>query len=225
MNAIIRKLFDVASPWRNKLLALSGKADYAFVINNADRLRAVVQDALAEELAQIRFAPPSVTEVEFRMPRSCLFTYDSGAKGQTVMKKNVYENYLSAAEPRSALEHRLEKFCEREKNVEWIYRNGEKGSEYLSIVYQDGTGRQKLLFPDYVVCVKGEIWILETKAGFERGAIRVKSSAAEEKAAVLEGYLAQYGCKGGIIRWEEEQDMLYLSASTGEALPLEEVFA
>jgi len=221
MNTILRKLFDAASPWRNKVLALSSREVYAFVINNDELLRQAVCAAMEEEIAQIHFTAPAVTQVSFRIPRACFFTYDAGVKGQSVLRKNVYENYLSSAEPRSPLARRFEKYCEHAKSVEWFYRNGEKGSEYLSVVYQDSDGRQKLLFPDYVLSVRGELWIVEAKVGFERGALRVRAESKTKKHAVLNGYLERYGLKGGILRWDEESDRLSICVGAYSEDPLD----
>ena len=215
MNAILRKLFDAASPYSRKILTLTSREVYAFVINNDERLRHAVRSALAEELAQIRFDAPAVSQVTFHIPRACLFTYDGAAKAQMVMRKNVYENYLSAAEPRSPLEHRFEKFCERAGNVEWVYKNGDKGSEYFSLVYQDHAGRQKTFFPDYLVGVKGEVWIIEAKDGFDRAGVSQNVDCdAQRKFDILKAYLDKHGMKGGLLRYDEKRDTLRICTET-----------
>jgi len=184
---------------------------------------------LAEELAQIHFTAPAVTQVNFRIPRSCQFTYDASIKGQGMLRKNVYENYLSSAEPRTPVERRFEKFCEHAKAVEWIYRNGEKGSEFFSLVYQDGAGNQKLLFPDYLLGVGGTIWIVEAKSGFERNQLRIRQGTEGAKRAVLKRYLERHGRKGGTLHWNEETDELLLcmaddSGENGTWIRLEEIW-
>ncbi|MBQ3081374.1 MAG: DEAD/DEAH box helicase family protein, partial [Clostridia bacterium] len=55
MNTIIRKLFDKNFKYSRKILALEPREVYAFVINNADRLRHLVREAMAYELAQMQF--------------------------------------------------------------------------------------------------------------------------------------------------------------------------
>ena len=54
MNTIIRKLFDKKFSYSRKILALEPRAVYAFVLNNADRLRHIVREAMAVELAQLQ---------------------------------------------------------------------------------------------------------------------------------------------------------------------------
>lgn len=84
------------------------------------------------------------------------------------MTKNVYDGYLSSAKVRSAPEKAFEKYCENCDSVDWWYKNGDKGEEYLAIVYTDNFGKQKSFYPDYILSVNGETWIIETKGGFDR---------------------------------------------------------
>lgn len=209
MNTIIRKLFDKKFSYSRKILALEPRAVYAFVLNNADRLRHIVREAMAVELAQLQLDIKRVSKTEFHIPQSCLFTFDSTAKTQTEMRKNVYQGYLSSAEVRFSSERKFEKFCESADSVEWVYKNGDKGSEYLSIVYMDNSEKQKNFFPDYIIGVNGEIWIVETKGGFDRsGNSQDIDLYTPKKFAVLKDYLDRYGLKGGIVRYDEKSEEL-----------------
>ena len=49
MNTIIRKLFDKNFKYSRKILALDPREVYAFVINNVDKLRYLVREAMAYE--------------------------------------------------------------------------------------------------------------------------------------------------------------------------------
>lgn len=209
MNTIIRKLFDKNFKYSRKILALEPREVYAFVINNADRLRHLVREAMAYELAQLQFEIQQKSFYEFRIPQACLFTYNGEAKTQLIMKKNVYQNYLSSAAPRSMPEVKFEKFCERSDSVEWWYKNGDKGNEYFSIVYVDNSNRQKLFYPDYVISVNGEVWIIETKGGFDRsGNSQDIDLYTPKKFGVLKAYLEEHGLKGGIVRNDATTDEL-----------------
>ena len=209
MNTIIRKLFDKNFKYSRKILALEPREVYAFVINNADRLRHLVREAMAYELAQMQFEIQQKSFYEFRIPQSCLFTYNGEAKTQLIMKKNVYQNYLSSAAPRSMPEVKFEKFCERSDSVEWWYKNGDKGNEYFSIVYVDNSNRQKLFYPDYIISVNGELWIIETKGGFDRsGNSQDIDLYTPKKFGVLKAYLEEHGLKGGIVRNDATTDEL-----------------
>lgn len=209
MNTIIRKLFDKNYNYSRKILALEPRTVYAFVLNNEDLLRHTVREAMAAELAQTQIDFKHVSKVEFHIPHSCMFTFDSSSKTQTVMEKNVYQNYLSSAEPRSSSERKFEKFCEKADSVEWVYKNGDKGSEYLSIVYSDNSGKQKNFYPDYIVGINGEIWIIETKGGFDRsGNSQDIDIFTPKKFEVLKDYLNRYGLKGGIVRYDGKSEEL-----------------
>lgn len=209
MNTIIRKLFDKKFSYSRKILALEPRAVYSFVLNNADQLRHIVREAMAVELAQLQLDIKQVSKSQFHIPQSCLFTFDSTAKTQTEMRKNVYQGYLSSAEVRSSSERKFEKFCESADSVEWVYKNGDKGSEYLSIVYMDNSEKQKNFFPDYIIGVNGEIWIVETKGGFDRsGNSQDIDLYTPKKFAVLKDYLDRYGLKGGIVRYDEKSEEL-----------------
>ena len=209
MNTIIRKLFDKNFKYSRKILALEPREVYAFVINNADRLRHLVREAMAYELAQLQLEFQQKSYYEFRIPQACLFTYNGDAKTQLVMKKNVYQNYLSSAAPRSMPEVKFEKYCERSDSVEWWYKNGDKGNEYFSIVYTDNSNRQKLFYPDYIISVNGELWIIETKGGFDRsGNSQDIDLYTPKKFGVLKAYLEEHGLKGGIVRNDATTDEL-----------------
>lgn len=215
MNTIIRKLFDKNYNYSRKILALEPRTVYAFVLNNVDLLRHTVREAMAAELAQTQIDFKQVSKVEFHIPQSCIFTFDSTAKTQMVMEKNVYQNYLSSAEPRSSSERKFEKFCEKANSVEWVYKNGDKGSEYLSVVYSDNSGKQKNFYPDYIIGVNGEIWIVETKGGFDRsGNSQDIDIFTPKKFEVLKDYLTRYGLKGGIVRYDGKSEELCICMNT-----------
>lgn len=209
MQTIIGKLVGDKFEYSNKLLALSTRELYAFIINNVDMLRRSVREAMAAQLAQEVIAPDMVSTKEFILPRVCKFTYDSASKVQTISVKNVYQGYSMSAEPRSLSEKKFEKFCEKCSAVDWIYKNGDKGDEYLSIVYLDNGNRQKLFYPDYIVSVCGETWIIETKGGFDKvGNSEDIDIFTAKKFEVLKAYLEKYGLKGGVVRFDKNSDEL-----------------
>ena len=209
MNTIIRKLFDKNFTYKQNILALEPRETYAFVLNNSDRLRHMVREAMAEEIAQTMLDVQAKSLFEFHIPQACLFTYNGDAKTQNIYTKNVYQNYLSSAAPRSTPEVKFEKFCERCDSVNWWYKNGDKGSDYLSIVYQDNSGKQKLFYPDYIIGVNSKIWIIETKGGFDRsGNSQDIDIFTPKKFEVLKAYLDAHELNGGIVRNDDATDEL-----------------
>ncbi len=201
--------------YKQKLLELSIKEWYAFVINNFDVLRHVFRYAMAGGNKTISLGLETISEKPFFIPHSSLFTFDSTSKIQKEFKKNVYGGYLNSACPRSGSEITFERFCETSTVVDWWYKNGDKGDEYFSIVYVDNSNRQKLFYPDYVVCVRGETWIIETKGGFDRtGASEDIDIFSPKKCEVLQKYLKKHNLHGGFVR--QDKASMELLICTGE---------
>lgn len=209
INTIIRRLFFKDVKYSNKILSLDTPSAYAFVINNAEQLRHDIRNATSDINAQTILKSSAITEKQIKLPLECLFTYDAKAKKQAVMTKNVYDGYLSSAEVRSAPEKAFEKYCESCKSVDWWYKNGDKGEEYLAIVYTDNFGKQKSFYPDYILSVNGETWIIETKGGFDRyGNSKDIDKFSPLKFPVLKTYLDKHGLKGGFVREDEQSQEL-----------------
>jgi len=206
INTIMRKLFlkDLRSD--SKILSLEIRALYAFIINNKDLLAHDVREAMSSESAQIDLKFKGITEKPISFPLELSFTYDGTAKSQMEMKKNVYKGYLSSAEVRSASEKLFEKYCETSDSVDWFYKNGDKGIEYFSIVYEDNFGKQKSFYPDYIVKTKaGKTWIIETKGGFSKtGESEDIDRYTAKKFSVLKKYLDKYNLYGGIVRQDKQ---------------------
>lgn len=209
MQTIVGKLFGSKFDYSGKLLALDPRNLYGFVINNVDLLRRNFREAMAEQLSQCAISPNMVSTKEFILPRVCKFTFDGASKVQAESVKNVYQGYLMSAEPRSTSEKKFEKFCEKCDSIDWVYKNGDKGDEYMSIVYLDNANSQKLFYPDYIVSVKGETWIIETKGGFDKvGNSEDIDIFSPKKFEVIKTYLEKHGLKGGFVRFDKNSDEL-----------------
>lgn len=209
MNTIILKLFSDKLNYIDKVLNLPTRELYAFVINNFNSLRILFREAMAAQLNQLTANLEMISEKTFTIPQSIMFTFDGNSRLQTVMHKNVYDGYLSSAERRSSSEKKFEKFCETCSSVEWIYKNGDKGDEYFSIVYVDNANHQKLFYPDYIISVNGETWIIETKGGFTRtGESEDIDIFSPKKFEVLKNYLNKHNIKGGFVRYDNSCEEL-----------------
>ena len=212
---ILGKLFANEGKFlfKQKLLELSIKDWYAFVINNFDELRHVFRYAMATVNKDDSFDLERIVEKEFLFPQSVMFTYEEAKRGQVEYKKNVYTGYLSTAWYRSNPERLFERFCEDCKSVDWWYKSGDKGDEYFSIVYLDNSNRQKLFYPDYILSVKGKTWIVETKGGFDRsGASQDIDVFSPKKCEVLQKYLAKHKLRGGFVRYDQASMKLLICA-------------
>lgn len=64
----------------------------------------------------------------------------------------------------------FKQYCEKRNDIDWVYKNGDKGQQYFSIVYLDELQHQWLFYADYIVMKKDDtIWIIETKGGEAKG--------------------------------------------------------
>ena len=205
INTVVRKLFlkDLRSDY--KVLGLEIRELYSFVINNKNRLISEIKEAMSSTMIQKSLKVNNITEKPLGLPLEFLFTYDGTAKVQTELTKNVYKGYLISAEKRSSSEKLFEKYCESSSKIDWFYKNGDKGAEYFSIVYEDNLGKQKSFYPDYIISVQKEIWIIETKGGFTKsGDSEDIDKYTAKKFEVLKHYLNKYGLKGGIVRQDKQ---------------------
>lgn len=216
ISTILMRLFTKQKNYSNRILNLEWHDFYAFVINNKDKLRYDILDAMADSTLQEQLNMPHTTEKPIGFPLVYEFTYDSKSKLQVVMNKSVYREYLSSAEPRSSSERLFEQHCEASSNILWFYKNGDKGIEYFSIVYTDNFGKQKSFYPDYIVGdINGQVWIIETKGGFSRsGESEDIDKFTAQKFNVLKGYCTKYGKQGGIVRYDKQSMQLCICTDT-----------
>ena len=156
---------------------------------------------MSAELPFLTAVSNKVRKTDFNFSQTLLFTYDSRSKSQLIYEKNVYKDYRSSAEPRSAPEKEFEKYLENAKSVNWFYKNGDNGDEYFSVVYDDAMKKQRLFYPDYVANINNEIWILETKGGFTRtGDSHDIDLFSKLKFQYLHQYITENSLKGGFVR-------------------------
>lgn len=211
MNTIMRRLFDKNVRYDKKVLRLDTREVYAFVINNFYKLREDIQSAMSSMNIQETLDIKGIIEKPFHLPKEFLFTYDGENRVQREYNSNVYSGYLSSAEVRSDSEKTFEKYCEDEESINWLYKNGDKGSEYFSIVYQDNFGNQKSFYPDYILSKDGELWIIETKGGFSRtGESEDIDKFSPKKFEVLKRYLNKHNLKGGFVRKDKSNNELFI---------------
>ena len=84
--------------------------------------------------------------------------------------------------------------------MEWVYKNGDSGQQYLSIVYETGS-TQRLFYPDYIVKLKNDdIWIIETKGGETKNKSNNIDIQIQNKFEHLKRYAETYNLKWGFVR-------------------------
>lgn len=66
-----------------------------------------------------------------------------------------------------------------------------------------------MFYPDYIVSMRGEAWIIETKGGFDKtGNSEDIDIFTAKKFEVLKTYLEKHGLKGGIVRFDKSSEEL-----------------
>lgn len=212
VKTILERLFRRGGSSYKKLLLLDTAEFYAFVINNGhllrEEFRAVTSD-LSHQMSLL-LNPKTST---FRIPEQDFFRYDPGVKNEVEYLTNAYHEYTSGYATslvRSTSEMLFEQHCEGRDDIAWVYKNGDTGQQYFSIVYLDGLRHQWLFYADYIVMKKdGTVWIIETKGGESKGKDKNIDTQIRNKFEAFKGYAAEKNLHWGFVRDKDNQ--LYIN--------------
>lgn len=182
-------------PRKYQILALETVEFYAFVVNNAPLLREEFREVTSKMETQISLQLNPRTSA-FKIPEQDFFKYDPGVKGEVDYLTNAYREYTSGyatTVTRSTCEMLFERYCEGRDDIEWVYKNGDAGQQYFSIVYVDALQNQRLFYADYIVKMKsGDVWVIETKGGEIRGQNKNIDVQIENKFNAFKEYAAEH---------------------------------
>ena len=212
VKVILERLFRKSTKRKYKLIELDTREFYAFVINNAHKLRGEFRDITANMSLQIELvkAPKAF---DFHIPEQDFFKYDPGVKSEVEYLSNAYNDYTSGFATslvRSTSEMLFEQHCEARADIEWVYKNGDTGQQYFSIVYVDGIQHQWLFYADYIVMKKdGTIWVIETKGGESRGIDKNIDIQIGNKFNAFKAYAKQHNLNWGFVR--DKDNHLYIN--------------
>ncbi|VEU74493.1 Type III restriction enzyme, res subunit [Mycoplasmopsis citelli] len=209
---ILKTLFLNDDPEKKYNLLNLRKAEFnAFIINNTDKLKEDFTEFSCKKYYQIELLENFVEE--FTIPLEEHYRYDPFQRSAKNLDSNVYKEYNTSMITdnfRSTSERLFEKYCEKNPNVKFIYKNGDSGQKYLSIVYANNFGKQKLFYPDYIVQLKdGSIWIIETKGGEIRGQSKNIDIQVENKFEAFKHFANKHKYNFGFIR--DKNDDLYFN--------------
>ncbi len=200
VEALLRRFFmDDKRPNKHKLLKLKANEWTAFVLNNWRELREVFKKVDIYPTISMRLV--EVQENEFFIPKNVRYIYNPKLE-KTVLETNVYEGYESRIIKGSEAERLFEDYIEQHKDVvDFIYKNGDKGTEYFSLVYNTLSSSHHF-YPDYIVKMKnGDVYIIETKGGENaKGEDKNIDEYASLKYESLKVYLDKYNLKGAFVR-------------------------
>ncbi len=211
MIIILRRLFDSTQKYTGKLLTLSTRDVYPFVINNRTLLKNDFRESSYSSV-QTTISTTQKNTASFVFPRENVIIY--APESFKECKRNVYDGYVLSRAGKSEVELEFEKWCE--KHSDWFYKNGDKGSDYFSILYTNDYGKQKLFYPDYILGVKGKLWIIETKGGENRlGTNANIDEFSEKKFNALKAYAEKYKVNSAFVVLDESgiDKELYITTS------------
>ena len=171
----------------------------AFLINNVEKICQVFLEANADDYVILQKA--NIIEKDWNIPENQYYKKHRLISSNKELKKNVFEGYgdnILVKPNRSYSEIVFENWCENNDAVEWIYKNGDKGDSYFSIVYKMSFSRGNF-YPDYIIKLKnGQIWIIEAKGGVtENGDSNNIDQYAKQKFNALK----EYAKKHSSIKW------------------------
>ena len=212
VKTILERLFRKGGNPSKKLIALETPEFYAFVINNQHKLKEEFRAVTAQMAVQLTMTlQPKMSP--FRIPEQDFFKYDPGVKNEVEYLSNAYHEYTSGfatSVVRSTCEMLFEQHCEGRDDIEWVYKNGDTGQQYFSIVYVDGIQKQWLFYADYIVMKKdGTIWIIETKGGETKGKNKNIDDQIENKFNAFKAYASGKELRWGFVRDKDNQ--LYIN--------------
>ena len=212
VKVILERLFRKGGNNKQKLINLPTADFYAFVVNNEhllkEEFRAVTVKMSVQQ--ELKLAPKTST---FKIPEQDFFKYDPGVKNEVEYLTNAYREYTSGYATsiiRSTSEMLFEKYCETRDDIDWVYKNGDTGQQYFSIVYIDGLQHQWLFYADYIVKKKdGSICVIETKGGEARGQDKNIDKQIENKFNAFKQYAKAKNLNWGFVR--DKDGELYIN--------------
>jgi len=212
VKTILERLFRKGGNSSHKLITLETAEFYAFIINNQHKLKEEFREVTAQMAVQlsIHLHPKKGT---FHMPEQDFFRYDPGVKNEVEYLSSAYREYTSGFATslvRSSCEMLFEQHCEGRDDIEWVYKNGDTGQQYFSIVYVDAIQKQWLFYADYIVMKKdGTVWVIETKGGEFKGQDKNIDRQIENKFNAFKAYAIKHEFHWGFVRDKDNQ--LYIN--------------
>ena len=197
----------------NKIITDMSLREYnAFLVNNKERLMEVFKDINASEIAELERT--KVLQFEWSIPSEQYYKQHKKFESSKLLNKNAFNNYgnnILIQPNRSHTEIVFEEWCENSDMVKLVYKNGDKGGDFFSLVYQMAFHRANF-YPDYIIQLEtGDIWIIEAKGGVTASneSNNIDNYAKNKFEALKEYSTRHTNIKWGFVRAIGNQ--LYLS--------------
>lgn len=201
VEAMLKRFFlKDGGPKKESLLHLDAQEWTAFILNHWRVLREEfrkIDVAIALTLELI-----SVHQNDFSIPAEERYTYNPRIEGEPVYS-SAYEGYTTAsiAVRPSLVERLFERYMEEREDVDFVYKNGDKGPQYFSLAFRTNGG-QSHFYPDYIVKMEsGDVYIIETKGGeTQAGQDKNIDSYSPVKYEALKKYAERNAVKFAFVR-------------------------
>ncbi len=149
-----------------KVIKDLGNREYnAFLVNNWEILADMLKNIDKSDI-ELSDTPTEISD--WSIPRLQDYKKHRNANQGKLLKKNMFDGYTTdiLVQPnRSLPEIYFEQWCEINPKVQWLYKNGDKGKDYFTIVYTAAFRRYNF-YPDYIIQLdNGDLWIIEVKGG------------------------------------------------------------
>ncbi len=204
---ILRRMFSKGKKTKYKFVALENSDFYAFVINNVKQLK-IDFKSVTSQMGGAQSAMVMPKTAKFHIPEMEIYKCCE-VKERMLLRLNAYREYTNefiTDRTRSTSERLFERYCEKAPGVKWVYKNGDTGQQYLSIVYTDYISHQWLFYPDYIVQMEdGTTWIIEAKGGEHAGHSKNIDVQVGNKFIAFMDYANKYGLKWGFVRDIDEE--------------------
>lgn len=233
IESILQHLFAEKGQNAYKLLSLEENEWTAFILNNWKILRGEARKIDSNPFSQGSFNFENITKSDFYIPISERYPYNPQVESE-VVESSAYNDYstgIIAARP-SRVERMMERYLdENYDSIDFVYKNGDKGTQYFSIVYENNGG-QNHFYPDFIIRMKsGEIYILETKGGIDQYGNSLNiDEYSESKYLSLKRYCNTHGYKWAFVRdkndslWYLNDDIWHESMTDGFWEPIDKLF-
>lgn len=171
----------------------------AFLVNNSKKLQDIFSESNANAIVILERA--NIIEKDWNIPGVQYYKQHKIIEGHTTYTKNAFDDYqdnILVKPNRSETERQLEGWFQNNSEVEWYYKNGDKGDNYFSIVYDMSFARANF-YPDYVLKMKnGNVWIIEAKGGIDSDGV---TNNIDKYANNKFNALKKYGEKYKNVHW------------------------
>lgn len=214
LKRIFEVMFSKRSRNSRKILSLNNIEFCAFIVNNYAQIKKDLEYIAGQVYEQNSWINPPTRKFKFSDEE--VFKYDESERDTSLMTKNAFEGYtrqfVTKKSGRSLVEIKFEEYCEKSDNVDWVYKNGDCGKDYLSIVYYNYFAREQIYFyPDYIVkMTNGDIWIIETKGGQTGNKDNNIDIKVENKFISFKRYAKNQKINWGFVR-DVDGSALYLN--------------